>query len=99
MVGLVCVETGRGAYGKVVNGDAVGLELDVVVVGGLHQDGVHAGGEVGKQVSVGPFEDAVLGRDQATSCFQRDGDDQQRGVEDAGGIVGEQVGQGVRLVV
>lgn len=68
-------------------------------MGGLHQDGIHAGGEVGEEFSVGPFEDAVLRGDQATGCFQRDGDDQQRGVEDARGIVREEVGQGVRLVV
>ena len=84
---------------EVVDGDAVGAELDVVIVCCLDHDGVHSYREVGQEGPVGSLEDAVLGRDQTASRLQRDRDDGQRRIEDPRGVVRKQLSQWVGMVV
>ena len=67
-------------------------------MGCLHHHRIHALGEVWEEHTVGPFEDAVLGRNQAAGRLQRDGNDRQCRIENTRGIVRKQFCQRIRLI-
>ena len=83
---------------EIIQRNVISLELNVVVVGGLDEKGVHPLREAGQYRPVRILEDPVLLRDQPPCGRPRDGDDGQGGVEDSRGIVGEHRGDGVREI-
>ena len=84
---------------KVIDGDAVGAELHVVVVCCLDQHRVHALREAGQERPICSLEDAVLWRDQTAGRLERDRDDGECRIEDPRGVVRKQLCKRVGLIV
>ena len=76
-------------YRKVVDGKAKGPHLNIVVVSGLDEEGIHALWEVGEDFPVCVLKYGVSRRDDAAGSLERDGDDSQGRVKDAGSVIRE----------